>query len=239
MKLLCNKNLDYYYLFEIHDKASGETISLSKNEMKIIEYVKTDSGFDEMHVSGIFSEKAIYVGFDIRHLEIKIFIVTKGHDEQFADMRVKSSKIIGQGFIWVLESATLNLKNNLVNKFYSKSCRTSFCSKECSLLLEEYNHIFLAYRATNNYITLDKVIKPHFIGGDAIFYGISNFGAKILKVNEKIVTLDTPIPEIKFDSVKLMALCDKSFGSCCNIFNNAANFRGEPHIPENEKFMVS
>ena len=32
--------------------------------------------------------------------------------------------------------------------------------------------------------------------------------------------------------VTLIPSCDKNFRTCCDYFNNAVNFRGEPAIPE-------
>lgn len=36
------------------------------------------------------------------------------------------------------------------------------------------------------------------------------------------------LDRVKYDD---NATCDKSFLTCCNTYNNALNFRGEPHIP--------
>jgi uncharacterized phage protein (TIGR02218 family) len=229
------QNINYQYSFEVLDKENGHIIKLRNKDLEIVKYLKTDSGFDEMQLKGHFSEKGIYPGFDINNLEVKVILESIGF---FSNMKIKSSEISGSEFIWLLEPKTINLKNHQVNKFYSKTCRVSFCSKECGLLLKDNSHIFLAYQVRNHYITLDKVIKPDFIGGDIIFRGKRTFKAKILKINEKIITLDKIPPEEEFDSVELVAKCDKTFESCCKIFNNAVNFRGEPHIPENDKFMV-
>lgn len=39
------------------------------------------------------------------------------------------------------------------------------------------------------------------------------------------------------DTATLEAGCDRTFDSCLNKFNNAINFRGEPHLPGNEQMM--
>jgi hypothetical protein len=41
-------------------------------------------------------------------------------------------------------------------------------------------------------------------------------------------TLIAALPKV----IYLMSSCDKTFITCCNKFNNAVNFRGEPFIPE-------
>ncbi|XVN43247.1 MAG: phage BR0599 family protein [Candidatus Rickettsia vulgarisii] len=35
-------------------------------------------------------------------------------------------------------------------------------------------------------------------------------------------------------NTKITAGCDKKFITCCNKFNNAVNFRGEPLIPNDD-----
>ncbi len=48
--------------------------------------------------------------------------------------------------------------------------------------------------------------------------------------------LEDVIPDYAKDAreVKIISGCDKNFITCCNKFNNAINFRGEPLIPEKD-----
>jgi uncharacterized phage protein (TIGR02218 family) len=46
--------------------------------------------------------------------------------------------------------------------------------------------------------------------------------------------LDAPIGLMADDSVMLREGCDKRFSTCMSRFANAANFRGEPHVPGND-----
>jgi uncharacterized phage protein (TIGR02218 family) len=39
------------------------------------------------------------------------------------------------------------------------------------------------------------------------------------------------------NSFSLVAGCDKSFTTCAEKFNNAINFRGEPHVPGIDKML--
>ena len=39
------------------------------------------------------------------------------------------------------------------------------------------------------------------------------------------------------DSFTVIAGCDKRFDSCVGKFNNALNFRGEPHVPGTDKLL--
>ena len=234
-----NKKLEYHYLFEIHDKKNQNIINLNSN-LQILNYKKTDSGLDEMEICGIFNEQEISKNFSIEDVEIKISINNMESNlvHPFAHMIITSSHIEGEKFFWKLKPYTMKLQNHTVNKCYSKTCRVAFCSKECGLLLQDYKHIFLAYQAINNYIICDKVINKGFMGGEAIFLGKYKFQSKIIAVEHNKVFLNLQIPQDKFESVSLVASCDKSFESCHSVFNNAVNFRGEPHIPEYERLRI-
>jgi len=39
------------------------------------------------------------------------------------------------------------------------------------------------------------------------------------------------------DSFEIQAGCDKTFETCINRFNNAINFRGEPHMPGQDEIL--
>jgi uncharacterized phage protein (TIGR02218 family) len=40
------------------------------------------------------------------------------------------------------------------------------------------------------------------------------------------------------DKYSITAGCDKQFNTCVEKFNNAINFRGEPHIPQPERISL-
>jgi uncharacterized phage protein (TIGR02218 family) len=48
---------------------------------------------------------------------------------------------------------------------------------------------------------------------------------------ELILQEPPPFPALEGDLVEIRAGCDKSFATCRARFANAANFRGEPHLP--------
>jgi uncharacterized phage protein (TIGR02218 family) len=49
--------------------------------------------------------------------------------------------------------------------------------------------------------------------------------------------LPMPYPISVGDSYTAVAGCDKSFQNCVTKFNNALNFRGEPHVPGTDKLL--
>lgn len=59
----------------------------------------------------------------------------------------------------------------------------------------------------------------------------------MLQHNGQSVQLFTPMPRpiALGDQVRLVAGCDKTPETCQARFGNIVNFRGEPHIPGNDK----
>ncbi|MFU7503175.1 MAG: phage BR0599 family protein [Candidatus Tisiphia sp.] len=66
------------------------------------------------------------------------------------------------------------------------------------------------------------------------------FYSKILSYSENLITLDKTISDsMKRNKTVLLTVgCDKKFITCCNKFNNAINFRGEPLIPDDNFIKV-
>ena len=253
LRLFMKPNISYYYLFEIYDKNKEITLRLTNNDksvtyndhqyqalsnLNIESHSKTDSGLDQMKISGNFVENGIDQDFDTSNVVVNILISNSDQTDAFAYMTITESEIMGYKFHWSLEPISLKLKNSPANKFYSKNCRVSFCSAECGLLLDDYIQIFLAYQTRNNYITLEEVVPDHFINGFAILSGEKDFKAKILDIKDYSIILDKQIPHHQFTSLKLVASCDKSLVTCKKVFNNIINFRGEPHIPESDKLKI-
>lgn len=63
---------------------------------------------------------------------------------------------------------------------------------------------------------------------------------KIITHIDNKIELDENLPEnlLKQEYVVLSPTCDKNFITCCNKFNNAVNFRGEPTIAEHN-FLIN
>ncbi|WP_341787887.1 phage BR0599 family protein [Rickettsia endosymbiont of Cantharis rufa] len=67
-------------------------------------------------------------------------------------------------------------------------------------------------------------------------FGDNRFGSKVLNNFGDLIILENIIPDYTKDAeeVKITAGCDKNFITCCNKFNYAINFRGEPLIPKKD-----
>ncbi len=65
-----------------------------------------------------------------------------------------------------------------------------------------------------------------------------NINFRIIAHYNNQITLEEEVYEdlLKHKEVSLEPACDKNFRTCCNKFNNAVNFRGEPTIT-NHSFL--
>jgi uncharacterized phage protein (TIGR02218 family) len=79
---------------------------------------------------------------------------------------------------------------------------------------------------------------PYFSGGQLWWLDGANAGlsARIVADDGAVLTLeDAPAFAVApGDRAELTEGCDKAFATCCAWFGNAANFRGEPHLPGND-----
>jgi uncharacterized phage protein (TIGR02218 family) len=65
---------------------------------------------------------------------------------------------------------------------------------------------------------------------------MSGFRSPILAIEEGVVILRDP-PRGSIEAGARLWIgegCDKRFATCRDRFGNAANFRGEPHLPGND-----
>lgn len=146
----------------------------------------------------------------------------------------------------------LNIK---ILQKYSKKCRASFCDRRCSLVADD-NTIFdlsitkitgptsfissdlaqfiLTPNIKTNNIHKDNAI--HLIShgfitltsgtnaGEAIEIQSCNAAGEIFLLSSASTALSA------CDSFNITIGCDKEFQTCCNVFQNRLNFRGEPHM---------
>ena len=78
-----------------------------------------------------------------------------------------------------------------------------------------------------------------YASGTCTFLSGANAGGstEVLGQVGQAITLFTPMPRpiAVGDQVRLVAGCDKTIETCHARFANIVNFRGEPHIPGNDK----
>jgi uncharacterized phage protein (TIGR02218 family) len=125
---------------------------------------------------------------------------------------------------------------------YSPGCRATFGDKHCGY--SPKSEIITVYQALDRarfYATF-KMTASQVEQGTLQWRSGKNQGMRmeLLSMEEDLIelVLDMPFEIAIGDTALLMEGCDKSFETCVNRFNNAMNFRGEPHKPSQDKILI-
>ena len=121
----------------------------------------------------------------------------------------------------------------------SPTCLASFCDAACGLNLARFRHARTVASANND----DIILTPEIVG-DSFSYGHlrwldgvnTGLKAEIIANTSAGATLaEIPHFQVKPGArIELIEGCDKRLEICASRFNNAINFRGEPHLPGND-----
>lgn len=162
---------------------------------------------------------------------------------------------IFSGYIASITATPLSLKakiqsysdhlNNTIGELYSPLCRANFCDSLCKLSAENFSFVSHIDAMINEMTFFSEDIKNKEngilnYGYIEVISGVDTGDILYIKENhEGVVTLST-MPKNKLhqgDKYKAIFGCDKKFETCINKFNNAMNFRGEPHIPHYDALL--
>ena len=185
---------------------------------------------------------------DFDNAKIDIFLVNVEHPEY-------GCIILSSGFIDSVKSiddkiyfnikGKLSLLEKTIGETFSPLCRAKFCDKKCSLNLSNYEFTGKVTSIVNYnvFYTNDNEIKSkekdYFKYGYVKFTTGNNAGRSMEIKQSELgnITLNMTLnKEINInDDFIIFAGCDKKFETCCNKFNNAINFRGEPNLPRTTK----
>jgi uncharacterized phage protein (TIGR02218 family) len=142
--------------------------------------------------------------------------------------------IDGESFSAELRGASVKL-NEPVCPATSAECRASFGDKHCRVDLAGRAIRATVVGSNAAELTLDTAVDDRFVLGRLRFMSGANCGLAnvILSAAATVVKLrDIPRAPVEDGcSVELREGCDKTFQTCVSRFANAANFRGEPHLP--------
>jgi uncharacterized phage protein (TIGR02218 family) len=120
----------------------------------------------------------------------------------------------------------------------SPECRAEFGDKQCRVDLAGLTVRATVIAADGPELTLDVDVDERFLFGRLRYLSGANCGAStvILVVGENRVRV-RDLPRVPIEAgctIMLRQGCDKRFATCVERFNNAVNFRGEPHLPGND-----
>jgi len=208
----------------------------------------SDLSVDNLDVDGFLDDAALRAEDLIAGLfdgaRIEVFIVN------WADLG-QGRLLLRKGFLGEIKRADQRfsaeirgLSNRLqqtAGKLYSRLCRVDLGSSECGVTLGPRTDTC----AVTQVIAADTVrivtarATGFFTFGKATFTTGANAGAvnEVLLHDGQTIRLFVPMPRpiVVGDQIVLVAGCDKTPETCNAKFANILNFRGEPHIPGNDK----
>jgi uncharacterized phage protein (TIGR02218 family) len=126
-----------------------------------------------------------------------------------------------------------------VHEDTTPDCRAQLGDKRCRVDMAARRSVVRIVSVTGTAVTLDQIIADGvYVGGTLRWIDGANCGleARITGASGAMLTLDEtpPFAITGVTRVELTQGCDKRFATCVTRFANAANFRGEPHVPGND-----
>lgn len=154
------------------------------------------------------------------------------------EYKVIITEIVALTGLWhILCKSPIIQLNQPFNKVFSKTCRAEFCDNKCKISISSVSEQVEVISIDNGKIEVSTSKNDDYFTGGIFLYKDKRF--RILKHQAKIITTSSLPDDIKVgDIIILQPVCDKKFTTCIKKYNNAINFRGEPHIP-GEKILKS
>lgn len=131
-----------------------------------------------------------------------------------------------------------------VGQLYSPNCRANLGDERCKVNLSARTYSGTLTSITSRTVVGDSArMQPAgtFNDGLITFTSGSNAGLsmEVKEYTPGLFSLVMPLPRNAAigDSYSVREGCDRTFTTCINRFNNAVNFRGEPHIPGTDRIL--
>ena len=120
----------------------------------------------------------------------------------------------------------------------SSECRAELGDTKCRVDMAARTRRCVVTGIEANALILDQVIGSDFLWGRARFLTGENTGlaSVVVAVDDNRIELRDTMrgAVVAGDWIMLREGCDKRFVTCTARFDNAENFRGEPHLPGND-----
>jgi uncharacterized phage protein (TIGR02218 family) len=150
---------------------------------------------------------------------------------------IGSVSIDGDSFTADLHGAAARL-DEPVCPATSAECRAHFGDKQCRVDLSGRTLAATVVASSGGELALDASVDERFVLGRLRYMSGENTGlaSVVLSVSGAVVQVrDLPRAPVQPGCrIELREGCDKRLATCASRFNNAANFRGEPHLPGND-----
>lgn len=202
--------------------------------------------FEGMLTTGAVARDDLLAGrYD--HAEISVFMVN--YTETAAGKLHLKTGWLGEvtlrqgAFVAEIRGLTARLQQ-VIGQVYTSTCRARFCDVRCGLDVGDYTVTGTVEDSDSSFAFTDTSrgeASGYFAYGLVTFTSGENAGLsmEIRDFNDGRFGLFLPMPYHieEGDSYSAVAGCDKTFETCVGKFNNAVNFRGEPHVPGTDKLL--
>lgn len=129
-----------------------------------------------------------------------------------------------------------------VGDLYAENCRATFGDYRCRardiFSIEAYIENVLT---AQSFVIDQQIDDPNIYANGSVSFTTANTAVKsgIYMIKHKTIEVIMPlsITLCKGDKIIISSGCDKRFTTCSETYNNAINFRGEPHIPCYQKLL--
>lgn len=181
------------------------------------------------------------------HVEVSVFMVNAQAPNEgmlplksgwLGEMRLK-----GGGFVAEIRGIS-SLLQQTIGQVYTSTCRAKLGDARCTIDLETVtvSGTVTASDAAHQFRDSGRgEAKNYFAYGLVRFTSGTNAGlsmeVRAFAAGEFTLFLPMPNAIAVGDSYTAVAGCDKAFETCVNRFDNAVNFRGEPHVPGTDKML--
>lgn len=143
----------------------------------------------------------------------------------------------GESFTAELRGAAWRLEQPICPAT-SPQCRAHFGDKRCRVDLAGRTSFASVTASDGGALTLDRSIGDNYLLGRLRYLRGGNCGlsSTIIAIAGDVLRVrDLPRAAVEAGCrVELREGCDKRFATCVARFDNALNFRGEPHLPGND-----
>lgn len=230
------ENLNYQADSGFFSSAIENTASLAVDNLEVGGFLNAASIKNEDITAGLYDHAYVEIFVvDYTALDLGEILLKTGY--------LGEIKLLNNQFVAEVRGLSEKLSNN-IGKLYSPTCRAEFCGSECKIVNSQH----FEYGAVSEVInktcikSKDLHIENYLYNiGSIKFISGKNKDLSILlkKCKGSTVTflLEFPNAIKKGDKFILYAGCDKKIETCCNIYNNALNFRGEPHLPGTDEIL--
>jgi uncharacterized phage protein (TIGR02218 family) len=154
----------------------------------------------------------------------------------FGEGRIGAVELGEDGFTAELAGTSAALDRPVVEET-SAECRAELGDRRCRVAMAGRRRFARVVTVADRVVTLDAAepVAGAYAGGVLRWFGGANAGlvqAIDASAGASVTVRSAPAFAVAAGAlVEVSEGCDKSFATCAARFGNAANFRGEPHLP--------